>query len=418
MTKHEPGVSESLQGRSLRSNSQPRSNPVLTDRALNLEMTPHTVTHPLVKRQDEPTYGSTQETASITSDSGSDPTAPSTTKSGNNPITTLEAQDPSLIGTIYTIDVMVDGVALPVHVDTGSSQFWAAHDQCQECKQSNMTTIKTALPDGCGYDENAINITYATGWVQGCHVNTSITLGEDTLQNYPVLAVIKAGGGAEAYGAYYSGLIGLGSEGPNPEGISTVVTALYRQGAIQAPIVGFFLPKAGDSQESELTFGDPTTSEHADGSNKVVLARQGGDSGNYIVRMDSFVIGSDTVSLGADCVLDTGSSGIAVPQDSLAQIYQSAYGLDSTDSGRVSCKPPASNTGVWVTFGGKAFEVPYDDLVFPLANGNDDCAPLITSYSGDVSDIWLFGDAFLHNIYHSVNVQTGEVAIFELKGGQ
>ncbi|WVW86298.1 hypothetical protein I302_108340 [Kwoniella bestiolae CBS 10118] len=344
----------------------------------------------------------------------SNDSGPSGTVSADNPITTMVAEDPSQMGTIYTIDVSVDGVQLPVHIDTGSSQFWAAHSSCEECKQNGMTTIDTALPPDCGQGDNTITITYAMGWVKGCHVNTSITLGEDTLQNYPVLAVIEAGGGTEKLGDYYSGLIGLASDGSSQDSIPTVVSALYRQGSIQQPIVGFYLPRAGENQESEITFGDPSTSEHADESKVAYLARQGGANGLYIVRMDSFVIGSETVSLGADCYLDTGSSGIAVPQSALEQVYQTAYGISSTNSTeKAPCQAPNSNTGVWITFAGTPFEIPYQDLIYD--NGNKTCSPLIASYSGSVSDIWLFGDAFLHNVYHSVNVETGEVELFGLK---
>nr|XP_018261020.1 uncharacterized protein I303_06737 [Kwoniella dejecticola CBS 10117]OBR83178.1 hypothetical protein I303_06737 [Kwoniella dejecticola CBS 10117] len=266
-----------------------------------------------------------EETTSSMTSSGSNSPTPSATTSGNNPITTLDAEDTSKMGTIYTIDVMVNGVALSVHVDTGSSQFWAAHDRCQECKQNGMTTINTYLPESCGQDASTTTIYYAMGWVKGCHVNTSITLGEDTLQNYPVLAVFEAGGGVEKLGEYYSGLIGLGTEGSDDDGVPTVVTALYQQGAIQQPIVGFYLPRAGDNQESEITFGDPATSEHADESKMVNLARQGGDSGHYIVRMDSFVIGSTTVAQAADCYLDTGPFHVA-PQHQIL-----GYGLHLGD---------------------------------------------------------------------------------------
>ncbi|WVQ66861.1 uncharacterized protein L199_005052 [Kwoniella botswanensis] len=360
------------------------------------------------------------DTESISSDNFSSSTSPSRTASANNPITTLEVEDPSQMGTIYTIDVTVDGVVLPVHsyvrwlnIDTGSSQFWAAHDSCRECKLNGMTTISTALPSDCQGD-NLIIITYAMGWVKGCHVNTSVTLGEDTLQSYPVLAVIEAGGGTEQLGGYYSGLIGLASAGLNQNDIPTVVSALYKQGSIQQPIVGFYLPRASDNQESEITFGDPATSEYADDSKVVYLSRQGGQNENYIVRMDSFVVGSETIYQGTDCYLDTGSSGIAVPQNVLEQVYKAAYGLNSTNSTESPpCQAPSSNTGAWVTFGGQGFEIPYQDLVYQNDDGT--CGALITSYSGDVSNIWLFGDSFLHNVYHSVNVETGEVELFGLK---
>ncbi|OCF61416.1 hypothetical protein L486_01064 [Kwoniella mangroviensis CBS 10435] len=361
----------------------------------------------------ESSASTVNNTESTSSDTSSASTSPSGTVSANNPITTLEVEDPSQMGTIYTIDVTVDGVELPVHIDTGSSQFWAAHDSCRECKLNGMTTINTALPSDCQGD-NLITITYAMGWVKGCHVNTSIALGEDTLQSYPVLAVIEAGGGTEQLGGYYSGLIGLASAGLNQNDIPTVVSALYKQGSIQQPIVGFYLPRASDNQESEITFGDPATSEYADGSKVVYLSRQGGQNENYIVRMDSFVVGSETISQGTDCYLDTGSSGIAVPQNVLEQVYETAYGLNSANSTESPpCQAPSSNSGVWVTFGGQGFEIPYQDLVYQNDDGT--CGALITSYSGDVSNIWLFGDSFLHNVYHSVNVETGEVELFGLK---
>ncbi|WWC85808.1 uncharacterized protein L201_000675 [Kwoniella dendrophila CBS 6074] len=338
----------------------------------------------------------------------------SSTQIANSPITTLDVEDTSQIGTIYTIDVGVEGVELPVHIDTGSSQFWAAHESCKECKENGMTTINTTLPSDCGQDDNYLTIYYAMGWVKGCLVNTTLTLGEDTLSSYPILAVTQAGDGLEKLGDYYSGLIGLASHDDSP----SVVSTLYSQGAIQEPIVGFYLPRAGEQEDSEITFGDPTTSEYADQNAYVTLPRQGASNGNYIVRMDSFeVAGSATVFGGADCYLDTGSSGIAIPKDLLSQVYSSVYGINSEDSTATPpCQAPGNITGLHITFGGRKFEVPYQDLVYK--SDNSTCGPMLSSYQGETSDKWIFGDAFLHNVYHSVNVETGEVKIFDLKDGK
>ncbi|WRT70111.1 uncharacterized protein IL334_007105 [Kwoniella shivajii] len=342
----------------------------------------------------------------------------------NNPITNLEADDITGAGTIYTIDVIVEGVTMPVHIDTGSSQFWVAHDSCAACKQGGMQTINTALPDDCSTNNYTVN--YAIGQVTGCFVSTSLTLGEDTLHNYSILAVTSVSGDTASQGVYLSGLIGLASAGQTPNGSPTVVSALYQQGLIQAPVVGFYLPRSGDNLESEITFGDPTTSEHADPSHFVNLTRQGNENGLYIVQMDSLNINGNAVtnSLNQKVYLDTGASAIAVPFSTLSEVWNSTYGyfIDVKDQAQLgNATVPCPNEhgknhaqGLSVMFGGISFDVPYEDLVAEDEAGQ--CWPLITTLAS-IDNMWLLGDAFLHNVYHSVDVETGQVTIFGLSQG-
>nr|XP_019002425.1 uncharacterized protein I203_04906 [Kwoniella mangroviensis CBS 8507]OCF65886.1 hypothetical protein I203_04906 [Kwoniella mangroviensis CBS 8507] len=125
-------------------------------------------------------------------------------------------------GSGYTVDMVIDGILMPIHVDTGSSQLWVAHKSCQTCVSAGMTYIDADLPEGCT----------AAGIISGCLVNTSVSLCEYALGDYAVLAATQVSEEIATNGELYSGTLGLADDKLTNSGGSTVISALYKQGQI------------------------------------------------------------------------------------------------------------------------------------------------------------------------------------------
>ncbi|KAK4686634.1 hypothetical protein P7C73_g3491, partial [Tremellales sp. Uapishka_1] len=336
-------------------------------------------------------------------------------------------------GTQYTVDVTVGSDILPVVVDTGSaiiftsstcttdsitissSQFWVATSSCSSCSSSNMAVAESVnLPSGC----SQWSLTYGKGSTTGCLYNTSIVVGGYSLPNYELLGVSEINSDFAADSSYMSGIWGVGLNISSINSDPTPVNLLYQQKQIASPMVGFYLARDEDSSSSELTLGDISSSQWADQSKQVTLSKVSTSNGLYQVQMDAIVVGGSSVpgSENADVYLDTGTTYILVPQSMLLPIYGSlgagtyyAYG----DNYLLPCTSNATTPTLSIAFGGIQFEVDYQDLITgPVESGSDLCYGSIQSFPDQ--DMWLFGDAFLHNVYHAVNTNTGAVTIYGL----
>ncbi|WVQ70268.1 uncharacterized protein L199_008494 [Kwoniella botswanensis] len=319
-------------------------------------------------------------------------------------------------GSAYTVDMVIDGILLPIHVDTGSSQLWVAHRTCQTCINAGMTYIDADLPEGCTGDEK---IEYAAGTVSGCLVNTSVSLGEYTQEDYAVLAAKEVSEEIATNGELYSGTLGLADDKLTNSGGPTVISALYKQGQINSPEVGFYLAgKNGNATESKMVLGDSSSVSHAPDKESIVLSRAIQEDGIYVVDLGDVIVGEKSIATDQVAVLDTGSIGIGIPSSISQDVFKDIYGeIKDEDGGKkVSCQSPNSNT-ISMTFalGNKQFGVMYNDLI---SKPDDDglCWALVGTYQGvdDSDKKWVLGDAFLQNVYHTINLETGEVKLFEL----
>ncbi|OCF72037.1 hypothetical protein I204_07301 [Kwoniella mangroviensis CBS 8886] len=245
-------------------------------------------------------------------------------------------------GSGYTVDMVIDGILLPIHVDTGSSQLWVAHKSCQTCVSAGMTYIDADLPEGCT----------AAGTISGCLVNISVSLGEFALEDYAVLAATQVSEEIATNGELYSGTLGLANNNLTNSGGPTVISALYKQGQITSPEVGFYLAgKNGNDTESKMVLGGSSS-----------------------------------------------SPGYRVSQDKFKDIY--GENKDEDGGKKVSCQSPNSNTTSMIfAFGNKQFGVMYDDLISkPDEDGL--CWALVGTYQGvdDSDKKWVLVDAFLQNL--------------------
>ncbi|OCF38023.1 hypothetical protein I316_00247 [Kwoniella heveanensis BCC8398] len=332
----------------------------------------------------------------------------------DGPAETMAVNGVTGAGIIYTIDITVDEATLPVHVKFGGFSPEIIDHRADLGERSTVLIDLIFL----------YSLTHpAKGAVAGCLVNTSVTLGEDTLAQYSVLAVTQVTADITNNAEYYSGRIGLAGSNLTIDKGPTVISALYEQGHIQTPVVGFYLPHRDEAWDSEISFGDPETSEHADLQHQVTLPSVGDPDEHYIVRFDQFLINNQTVSGSNIAYIDTGFSGLGVALSLHDHVLQQIHvNYTKEDSGvSVPCYPVYEWPTLTFQFGtdSQRFDIDYRDMItHPDDDPDGKCWSLIFGMPEDYKGLetpWVLGDTFLHNVYHSVNVETGEVKIFGLK---
>ncbi|WVF72464.1 hypothetical protein IAT40_007279 [Kwoniella sp. CBS 6097] len=293
-----------------------------------------------------------------------------------------------------------------------------------------MGPIDTPLPDDCGQPGVQQNLTYMQGWVVGCIVNTTIELGDSKLDSHPVLAVTATSGTLSPYG-FYSGHIGLAGDNVPLNKGPTIISALYQSGQIPSGEVGLFLPQYDNVTQAEMTFGDPASSPHADTSKAVTLqsAQDPAFKYGYVVEFDSFKVGGHEIAAKNRTFLNTASTGISFPASLKDSIYGSlGWSSSDTDIGKAPCSPTIPDPYIVIAFGddqgqgqgqaegqGQEFVVQYQDLVSKKADGSGDCWAMISPSKGVFAETWIIGSPLFHNVYHSVDTQSGTVKMFGVK---
>ncbi|WVF72909.1 hypothetical protein IAT40_007727 [Kwoniella sp. CBS 6097] len=311
-------------------------------------------------------------------------------------------------GLAYTIDVVVGGVAIPVIVDTGSSQFWVPASTCSSCTSYGMTVSPIQLPSDCESNNN----TYGIGSVSGCFTKSAISVGPYEIPNMDLMGVTMVDEALGSSGTVLSGILGLAGE-TTLEGSPTVVKAMYDLGLIQYKTVGFYLSE-DENVDSEITFGDVTTSEHADASQGVTVKSVDNEMDLYEIVMDDFSVVGTVVTQSETVVVDTGSSYIYVPDATAQQIYSLLPSPLKAEQGYLLPCAPENPPTLKLKFGGMDFPLEYKYIVGDDAGTGDGyCWGKIGSLAK--MDSWVIGDAFLHTVYTSFNVETREVTIYKLK---
>ncbi|WWC90791.1 uncharacterized protein L201_005728 [Kwoniella dendrophila CBS 6074] len=313
-------------------------------------------------------------------------------------------------GLAYTIDVEIGGIAIPVIVDTGSSVFWVSASNCETCKQGGMTISNLVVPDQC----QLANITYGIGSAEGCYAHGAVNLGPYVVPDVEMMGVTSVDQALSSSGSVLSGILGLAGETNN--GQPTLVKVMFDTGLIQTKTVGFYLSE-DENVDSEVTFGDITTSEHADPKQKVTLQSIPNDMNLYEVQMDSLTISGQSVSSGKTVIIDTGSSYIYVPEEDAKSIYSQLPSPKKSDSGYLlPCSPPNNSTLpiLEFSFGEMTFDLEYRYLIGSKVDSEDGYCWAKIGTLQDM-DTWVIGDAFLHTVYTSFDLGTKEVTLYKLK---
>ncbi|ODN84910.1 hypothetical protein L202_00761 [Cryptococcus amylolentus CBS 6039] len=259
-------------------------------------------------------------------------------------------------------------------------------------------------------------LTYRIGSVKGCIVESTMAVGEWTVDNLHALAISYVDDDMLWEGSFMSGLWGLARDGATVDGAPTAISLMYSQGLIEAPVVGFYLGREGDGTESEMTIGDVSSISYAQTSKKVTVPSRNNTYDLYQVSMDSISVNGKTLESDIVAYIDTGSTAISTPETLAGEIYIALFDGIAYKYGTsyiVPCEP-LTNASIAFTFGGVAFDMASEDLVGDdIADNSGWCyGRFVSLYEG--VDYMVIGDAFLHNVYHTVNVQNGDVTFYAL----
>ncbi|WVQ77487.1 hypothetical protein IAR50_007173 [Cryptococcus sp. DSM 104548] len=215
-----------------------------------------------------------------------------------------------------------------------------------------------------------------------------------------------------------SGIWVMARDGAIVDGAPTAISLMYSQGLIEEPIVGFYLGREGDGIESEITIGDISSvgSSYAQTGNKATVQSQNNTYNLYQFLLDSISVSGKTLDSDIAAYTDTGSTAISTPEPLIGEIYDALFDGVAYKYGSsyiVPCEPLA-NASISLTFGGIAFHMAFRNPVGSDIADNTGWyyGRFVALYKG--TEFTVIGDAFLHDVYHTVNVQTVNMTFYGL----
>jgi hypothetical protein len=127
--------------------------------------------------------------------------------------------------------------------------------------------------------------------------------------------------------------------------------------------------------------------------------------------VDSFAVGTYTISKSQQVISDTGTSWLGGPQNGINDIIQ-ATGA-TYDSFNEVYEVPCTKTGlpdIIFTIGGKPYNIPQAEYVLDLELGNGNCA--VTAFDFDFGGFgpqWILGDTFIRTFCNVYDIGQGRI---------
>ncbi|KAJ6535597.1 aspartic peptidase domain-containing protein [Mycena capillaripes] len=345
----------------------------------------------------------------------------------------------------YGTKVSLNGQAVSVFIDTGSSDLWIAPPEGISSFTDSGLSTKVSYGDGSAFVQGDIGI--AIFQLEGAQF---------TIPSQAFLNVKSTQGFESDFDDGLFGILGLGFNTPGssqindaveqtpspilpPTGGQSVLTNIFQQNPSGSDYIGISLSRTGDQEgtaEGSLTIAEYDADYQAVQSAPKLLQTPL-NSGSWSVVLDGFSVGGkkiqwptgvNGVPAGKNIVvLDTGTTNILMPGDQVAAIYSSIPGAVLSPNSAIPLGQFSSTNDVWVvpctaqvevvaTFGGQDFPIhPLDVtdmqiLTTPDGSRNFTVCTNAFTDTGNIGQGFqdaLFGDSFLRNVYAAFDFGTG-----------
>ncbi|KAH8058954.1 aspartic-type endopeptidase [Aureococcus anophagefferens] len=299
---------------------------------------------------------------------------------------------------------------LSVVFDTGSSDLWIPGRGCNECGHHatfDYTASSTYEPllDKNG-DLSKFEVDYGSGKVTGYQAKDSVHLGSLELDDVAFGEVVYEDRDIQSF--MMDGIAGLAFRGLSMVTKPTLLELLHEQHPDVPYLFSLYLSNDPDDADrpSHLTFGDydlGIVGDNATWHYTPVIKRGFGDFKYWTVKMTGMAVVStddaselDLCPSGCYAIVDSGTSGIAVPEESYdALVAAVTKGLNCRD---ITCYYAKSADFPALTFKlSPDNEFPMHAADYVSCSRWGECVIKFQKSSG--SSYWILGDVFMEAYY-------------------
>ncbi|KAI8043521.1 hypothetical protein M5D96_004853 [Drosophila gunungcola] len=274
--------------------------------------------------------------------------------------------------------------------DTGSANLWIPSAQCLitdvACQQHNQYNSSASST----FVSNTVSI-------NGLSI-TNQTFGEAVSQP-----------GNSFTDVAFDGILGMAFQQIAEDNVVPPFFNLYMQGLIDEPVFGFYLDRNGSSEEGgQLALGG-TDQNLIDGEMTYVEVSE---QGYWQFGVNNITWNGTVVSSGCQAIADTGTSLIACPPTSYAQINSLIGAVLIQGDYYVPCATVNSLPVLTFNIGGTNFDLP--PSVYIQTYTDDSYTTCMSTFTYIGTDFWILGDVFLGQYYSEFDFGQNRVGFANL----
>jgi hypothetical protein len=307
------------------------------------------------------------------------------------------------------IQLGTPGQKFNVIFDTGSSDLWVASSQCgSSCGRHakyNSAKSSTYTANGTAFD-----ITYGSGPVSGFESIDNMNTGSLVVKDQEFAEVTDATGLGAAYKlGKFDGILGLAFPILSVNKVPTVFENMVSQGVVDKAEFSFYLGKES-GEKGELLLGGTDPNYYTGDFQYVDLKA----ATYWEITMDSMKVGDSTFGAGDNAIVDSGTSLLTGPSDSVKAIAE-AIGARPLVKGEYVVSCDATNLpDMTFTLNGQQYTLTSADYLIP---DGDMC--LLGMMGLDVprpnGPLWILGDLFMRKYYTVFDVANKRVGFANAK---
>ncbi|VDK59052.1 unnamed protein product [Anisakis simplex] len=297
--------------------------------------------------------------------------------------------------------------------DTGSSNLWVPCSDCSifDSACQNHAQFSCFFSFTCMPSFKHFHIDYGNGSVGGHVVHDRVCFGDKPTPGYCTnpfqgFACATHEPGDTFTDAPFDGVLGMAWDSISVNSIAQPMHQIFRKESCKQKLFAFWLNMNEDSEYGgELTLcGIDETRYKGDLTWVPLIAET-----YWQIRMDEARVGNQAISGSVAGVVDTGTSLIVGPTESVNKIIKALGATQDDDQIMVDCDRTGSLPNITFVLAGKQFKLTPYDYLFQFEDGS--C--VLGIQSGDVpppmGPFWVLGDVFLGKYYSVFDHQNRRV---------
>ncbi|KAH7929296.1 acid protease, partial [Leucogyrophana mollusca] len=315
-----------------------------------------------------------------------------------------------------------------VSLDTGSSDFWIATNQCTTCT-SGISLFDPSASSTFKASTSSANITYGAGSVQGTISQDTVSLGTLTVPKQTLLAATQPTPNLMQYGL--SGIMGLAFMP-----ISAMKAYPFWENLVNNElannVMSFYLERYVDQSTDISTapggtfiLGGINSSLYTGEIEFLPVPQPTGPTPSYwMLEVSAMTVQGKSITVPDNSLaaIDTGTTLIAAPSATVQSLWATVPGSQplTGDYEGLYAFPCSTDVSVSISFGGTAWAIntkdmnlgsvdvtttgPMSGIVDAASSGSQMCVGAIFDIgssvgSGPGAPSWVIGDTFLKNVY-------------------
>ncbi|CAG9315462.1 NAPSA_2 [Blepharisma stoltei] len=296
--------------------------------------------------------------------------------------------------------------------DTSSTILWVIEKGCTTCHKCNNTFSPS---NSTTYKSLGVNktITYLKGEISGEMVTDTVAIGDSSSINATDYAFLLANNEEDNDNYRADGSVGFALD--RLEDYPSLVTQLQKQGKIKNRQFSFFLNWLGKRPQSNLMIDGSdlaTYSTQKEFTYVSIINDTAVNPGYWEIMCESVKFGDHTLNINIPAIIDTGSSFIFGPSDTVNSIQNDLvkkhgcqYYPDNENFVICFNKPSSDYPKLTFVVNGKEYTLESQDYFYPISGS------YLVPLSHQEQESWLLGDVFIRRFYITFDMDNYRVGL-------